>query len=494
MEGCRAGAASDLFDLKTMKFRGLLLILPFLVSTPAIVSATPMSTLPEPIATSLGQAAVPESSIGVYVHDLTTDAPVLAVGADRPLNPASVMKLVTTLAALEILGPAHAWKTEAYLDGTLAGDRLEGNLVLKGYGDPKLTLEGFWLFLRDLRNRGLRDIAGDLVLDRSFFEVSNHDPAQFDNEPTRPYNVGPDPLLLNFKSFRLQFVPDDERRAVSVLSEPMLPQVTLVNNLYLAPGFCDIWPEKPAHDGNTLTFNGVFPSSCGEKSRDFSLLAPNEYMSAVFAQIWRQIGGSWSGSVRDAQVSASAKLFATRESAPLAEIVHDVNKFSNNVMARHLFLALGARDGGPATLDKSDRATRDWLTKRGLSFPELTIDNGAGLSRTARISARHLGELLAAAWKSPLMPEYVASLPLAAVDGTMRKRLNNSPVAGRAHIKTGYLDEVRANAGYVIDSHGHMLAVVFLVNHPAARHAQPALEAFLEWVQAGYTENCCGHR
>ena len=469
-------------------------LLLLLAAAAQAVATTPMSEPPGPVAAALSQAGVPESSVGIYVHDLTSNRPVVAVGIDRSLNPASVIKLVTTFAALEILGPAYTWKTEAYVDGTLAGDRLEGNLVLKGYGDPKLTLENFWLFVRDLRNRGVREITGDLVLDRNFFAIDNHDPAQFDNEPTRPYNVGPDALLLNFKSFRLRFVPDEEKRTVVVYSEPVLPQVTVVNNLYLAPGFCDVWPDKPAHDGNTLTFFGTFPSSCGEKSRSFSLLTPNEYMAAVFGQMWLQAGGSWSGRVRDAEVPVNARLLSSWDSAALAESIRDINKFSNNVMARNVFLTLGAQDGSPATLEKSGRAVSDWLARRGMSFPDMRIENGAGLSRTTRISARLLGELLIAAWASPLMPEYVASLPLAAVDGTMRRRLGNSPVAGQAHVKTGYLDGVRAISGYVMDTRGRMLVVVFLINHPGARNAQVAQDALLEWVQDGYPTDCCSRK
>jgi D-alanyl-D-alanine carboxypeptidase/D-alanyl-D-alanine-endopeptidase (penicillin-binding protein 4) len=357
-----------------------------------------------------------------------------------------------------------------------------------------LTLENFWLFVRDLRKRGVREITGDLVLDRSFFAIDNHDPAQFDNEPTRPYNVGADALLLNFKSFRLRFVPDEEKRAVAVYSEPVLPQVTVVNNLYLAPGFCDVWPDKPARDGNTLTFFGTFPSSCGEKSRSFSMLTPNEYMAAVFGQFWLQAGGIWSGRVRESEVPTNARLLSSWDSAALAESIRDINKFSNNVMARNVFLTLGGQDGRPATLEKSDRAVSDWLARRGMSFSEMRIENGAGLSRTTRISARQLGELLVAAWNSPLMPEYIASLPLAAVDGTMRRRLNNSPVAGQAHVKTGHLDGVRAISGYVMDTRGHMLVVVFLINHPSARNAQAAQDALLEWVQEGYPADCCGRK
>ncbi len=469
-----------------------------------------MEAVPQSVTAALEAAGIAQESVGIYVHDLHNDRTILSAGADLALNPASAIKLVTTFAALELLGPAYTWKTEAYLDGTLADGRLEGNLVLKGYGDPKLTFEHFWLFLRELRSRGLREIAGDLVLDRSFFSIGVHDPAQFDNEPTRPYNVGPDAMLLNFKSFHLHFVPGQDPangtdprspgqnptgERIAVFSVPDLAPVTIVNNFQLAPAYCDIWPHSPAHDGNTLTFSGLFPAGCGEKSRSFSLLTANDYMAAVFRQLWLELGGSWSGEVRDGLLQDNARLFASRESAPLAEIIRDINKSSNNVMARQLYLTLGTRDGGePATLNQSDRVLWQWANGRNLPLREMVIDNGSGLARTTRITARELGGLMRLAWRSPLMPEFVASLPLVAVDGTMRKRLGSSPVAGQAHIKTGYLDGVRAIAGFVNDRQGHTLAVVFLVNDAAAHHAQAALDALLEWTVSGVPEPCCQRR
>ena len=463
----------------------MLLLLAALPASGAI--ATAPNNLPGNVAAALAQAGIPENEVGVYVHDLTMDRQVLSFGADRALNPASAMKLLTTFAALELLGPAHTWKTEAWLDGTLDGDRLNGNLVLKGYGDPKFNMESLWLFLRDLRNRGVREISGDLVLDRTFFAIDNHDPALFDNEPLRPYNVGADALLINYRTFRFQFVPDETGQRVGIFSEPALSPTLVVNNLLLGPGSCDVWPERPAISENILTFSGIFPSGCGEKFRYFSLLSANDYAQTLFRQIWQQVGGAWSGIVRDAELPPTAKLFATWESPPLSDLIRDINKFSINVMARQIFLTLGARDSPPATLEKSQRALHEWLERRGLSFPELVVENGAGLSRADRISSRHLGDVLIAAYRSPLMPEFVASLALNGIDGTMKKRLGNSPLAGRSHIKTGYIEGVRAIAGYTLDARGHMLAVVLIINHPGTRSAQPVQDALLEWVHAEQT-------
>ncbi|MEK7835992.1 MAG: D-alanyl-D-alanine carboxypeptidase, partial [Pseudomonadota bacterium] len=191
-----------------------------------------LTRLPQPVVQALRQSGIPESSVGIFVQEVTAQRPLLASGEERVLNPASTIKLVTTFAALDMLGPAYRWATEIYATGALRDDVLDGNLIIKGYGDPRLTLENFWLMLRSLRARGVREIRGDLVLDRSYFGgVKNSDPASFDNEPTRPYNTPPDALLVNFKAVRLQFVPDPERRRLAIMAEPALPQVEVLNNV-----------------------------------------------------------------------------------------------------------------------------------------------------------------------------------------------------------------------------------------------------------------------
>ena len=196
-------------------------------------------------AQSWTRAGIPTEAVGLYVQEVGAATPLLAWNAEKPMNPASAMKLLTTLAALEVLGPAYTWRTEVYADGLLRGDVLEGDLVLKGSGDPKLDLEKFWLLVKTLRGRGLREIRGDLVADRSAFALENSDPARFDNAPTRPYNVQPDALLVNYKSIDLQFIPQEDSGTVRIVSLPELAQISIINQLALGAGNCEFWPERP---------------------------------------------------------------------------------------------------------------------------------------------------------------------------------------------------------------------------------------------------------
>jgi D-alanyl-D-alanine carboxypeptidase/D-alanyl-D-alanine-endopeptidase (penicillin-binding protein 4) len=452
--------------------------------------AQAQSTLPAAVNQALAAAKIPSANVAVVVQELDVHHETLRVNAAAPMNPASVMKLVTTYAALDQLGPAYRWKTEVYAAGTLADGVLEGDLVLKGGGDPKLDLEAFARLVRALRGKGLREIRGNLVLDRSRFERAEGDAARFDGDPFRPYNVLPDALLVNYKSLRFVFIAEPERAAVRVYAEPRPPTLEVVSTLRLAEGAC---PEgsafremlKPSFETarQRVLFSGQYPVSCGEKDMNVALLEPNDQVAGVMRQFWNESGGVWNGTARDGQVPAGTKLLHTLESPSLAEIVRDTNKFSNNIMARHLFLTLGAESAGaPANAQKSVAAIRNWLTAKRMPMPELVMENGSGLSRIERISAGNLAALLQSAWKSSVMPEFIASMPIAGIDGTMRRRVKGEGITGQAHIKTGLLSDVRAMAGYVLDRSGKRVVVVMLVNHPNAHQAQPAMDALLRWV------------
>ncbi len=435
--------------------------------------------LPQPVRQALRTAGVPASNVAAWVQEVGAARPSVAARAATPMHPASVMKLVTTYAALELLGPAYRWKTEAYVDGE--------DLYFRGYGDPNLNYESFWLLLRNLRGRGLRELRGDVVLDRAYFGQAQYSP--FDSELFRPYNVTPDALLVNFKSLHFTFIPEGDK-GVRVFAEPQLPGLEIVNQLKLGDGICpdgnrafrDLIQASFQSRPPRASFLGTYPLSCGERDLNIALHDPQDYLAAMIRQLWGEMGGTWSGNVRDGVVPPTARLVYVHESEPLGDIVRDINKFSNNVMARQLFLTLGAELGGPpARAEEAARAIKEWAAKK-MTAPELVLENGSGLSRNERISAQHLAALLLAAWRSPVMPEFVSSLPVVAADGTMKKRLRGERIAGSAHIKTGLLADARAIAGYVLDRNGRRHVVVMIANHPKAPEADAAMDALLQWV------------
>ncbi len=438
--------------------------------------------LPASVSAALKRAKVPLGSIAIVVQESNARKATLSINATPAMNPASTMKLLTTFSALEILSPAYRWKTEVYLDGKLEDGVLQGNLVFKGYGDPKLTVDQFWMWLRELRQRGLQEIRGDIVLDQSFFETVKNDAAEFDNDPSRAYNVTPNALLLNFNALHLHLIPNGN--STTALLEPELADYKVKNLIttsnQLSCGGEDAYTSRL--EGHTILLEGSIPADCGEADDYFSLLPHDEYFFAVFSALWKELGGTIQGRLGIGSVPANQKPFAIHKSPPLSEIIRDINKFSNNTMARQLFLTLGASDANPANIARSTSAVQQWLNTERLNFPELVLENGAGLSRQERISAQHLTEILQRATRSRYAAELEASLPILGMDGTVKKRFKESPLSGYAHLKTGTLDGVKSIAGYVKARSGKQYIMVFIVNHPNVALIQPVQDALIEWL------------
>jgi len=417
--------------------------------------------------------------VSIVVHAIDGPAAALEHLPDAPRNPASVMKLVTTWSALEILGPAYTWRTEVYLDGTLEDGKLDGDLVLKGYGDPFLVLEEFWKLLRAVRRLGVDEIDGDLVIDDSYFAIDEPPPGEFDNQPTRTYNVVPNALLVNFKAVNFQFTADPAGKRVRVTYEPPLPNLDVKNGIRLASGACQGYQAGISLDVvgarlDEVRLGGAFPSRCGSYSMTRTVLEHDTYVFGLFDALWEEIGGRFDGKLRKGQVAEAARPVLTWRSPPLADIVRSINKNSNNVMTRQLLYTLGAETAGaPGTRESGAAAVRDFLARQGFDTRPLVIDNGAGLSRQARVSARLIVDILRAAAKSPYAAEFVSSLALGGLDGTTRSRFNGQSAV--THVKTGRLDHVSALAGYVRSARGTDYAIAVITNAQDA-HRGPGNE------------------
>ncbi len=406
---------------------------------------------------------------------------------DKPLNPASTMKLVTTHAAMELLGPDYRWRTAIHAEGRVEGDVLMGDLVIKGGGDPKLVIEDMTELVGRLRLAGLREIRGDLVIDDSLYAAGPERLEAFDGDESQPYNVRPYAALMNFKATR--FVIDPKTREVSL--DPPLADVRVVNDVKVLKGRC-----RPGSTGFSIDdavgtesrpqirIRGTQVRACGEQYFYASALSHRQFIHGFFKAAWKNAGGTFSGATRVVPGAAKGDPYFTWFSPRnLLDVVRDVNKFSNNVMARMLLLQIAAdRQDAPATLDDARRVVADWYAGEGLPLPSLVIENGSGLSRIERISARDLTAVLAHADQGPNAGLFIDSLPQVGIDGTMRARLRRHPVAGNAFIKTGTLRDVRAIAGYVTAQSGERYAVALLINRPLAEGARKAQDTFLRWV------------
>jgi serine-type D-Ala-D-Ala carboxypeptidase/endopeptidase (penicillin-binding protein 4) len=446
--------------------------------------AAAAQALPPEVDAALQRARVPHDAVSVVLQEAGSGRTLLTHNAHAPANPASLAKLLTTIAAFDQLGPAWTWTTPVWLHGSVADGVLDGNLVIKGSGDPKLVVERLWLLLKRVQQLGVREIRGDIVLDRSAFAPGTADSADFDGDPTRPYNVQPDALLLNFKSVTYSFVPDAARGVALVGAEPALAGTQVQGTVRLSAGPCDDWRtglKASFNDARQVRFAGTYPAACGELAWPVADADPASYNARLIEALWRDMGGKLGGRIVDGLAPAGLKPSFELKSPPLADVVRDINKFSNNVMAQQLFLtlALQRQPGQPASAEAARTLLRDWLVARtGELPPGVQVDNGSGLSRDNRLSASLLARLMQQAWSSPAMPELISSLPVNGLDGTMRR---SRATPGRAHLKTGSLRDVAGLAGYVLSDSGRRYVLVAIVNHPNANAARPALDALVQW-------------
>jgi len=463
-----------------------------LQAAPAAPVGPAHPVLPPPVQQALADLAVPDTALSVLVMPKAGGPVRLAWAADVPRVPASTMKTVATLVALEQLGPVHRWRTDFLAEQPPADGVLRGPLYVRGDGDPDFPYERLHAALRELRQQGVHTLAGDLVLDRRAFQPARPElgaPA-FDESPEVYYNVIPDALLLHGNMVFLSLRSTQQGLQVRT-SPPMHGLQVDVSGLALRDGDCGGWGEtwqaplvEETASAIVLRLRGSFPRDCNAEAQT-NAVERNRYWGAVLRALWAELGGRWEGQVRDGAVPPGASVLVARRSDTLADIVKRVNKPSDNAMARLLYLTLGAqalqgREGD--TREAAQAVVRDWFQRHGITTDGLVVDNGSGLSRSERLSARQLALLLRAGAASDWAPEFETSLPIAGVDGTMRRRLRETPAAVRARVKTGTLADAVGVAGYVRDLARQEWIVVALLNDPIGARGRPVLDALLQWV------------
>ena len=460
-----------------------------LTGLPALAAAQSFQSLPQEVQQAWRATRLPDASLSLVVHEL--GGPQLAsVSSTTPRNPASVMKMVTTWAALSGLGPEYRWRTAFYAQPGASIDAegtLNGPLYLKAAGDPFLTLHEFWSLLRELRLRGVKNIS-ELVVDRSRFGNVALDPWAFDGAGDRPYNASPDAMMVGLGTIRLVFMPDAAARKWVPVIDPPLQGIRIQGSVEWTNVRCPGPPNVSTQLRRQATdvvidVAGSVAGSCGEFSLYRLALPPAQHFDVMFRMLWKELGGTLGRGLREGAVPANARLLASHDSESLADTIRLINKQSNNVMARTLLLTLGAQQrASGATAGTGAAAALDVLREQGVDVRGWVLDNGSGLSRQARLTAEGLAGMLDVAWRSPLMPEFISSLAISGVDGTVRRRLRSNETRGMAHLKTGTLRDARALAGYVLGASGRRHALVIMVNDERAPSTGPFLDAVVEWL------------
>jgi len=469
------------------KFLAALAILSGLWMMSTALQAQP---LPATLQSSWQRTQVKLTDASIVVQEVGGGVPLVSINPDVPRNPASVMKLVTTWAGLTSLGADWRWRTALLADENADIDthgRLAGPLYIRAGADPALTLEALWRLLRDLRLRGVTHL-DEVVVDRSLFGEIAIDPDAFDASGDRPYNASPDAMMVTWGAVRVAFWADARAQQWRAVLDPPMPGVQVTGNLTWSAGAC---PRSPQYWVGVSTVNGQaqvgvsgsVPGACGNFDVYRLVQSQTEHFDGLFRMLWQELGGTLTASsLRSGQVPEQAQLLVWHDSPPLAEVIRAINKYSNNVMARMLLLTLGAQAQHGATAHSSAARVLGLLREQGIDTAHWHIANGSGLSRSARLTASGLTDLLALAWQSPLMPEFVSSLSIAGVDGTLKQRLRTEPVQGSAHLKTGTLRDAQALAGYVQASSGKRYIVVSLIHSANFDGVQQFHDALVGWV------------
>lgn len=481
-----------------------------------IANAASIDTIPKAVVTSLDRSQIPRNAISIAVVEIEpqktgkhTTKTILGWRAQESMNPASAMKLLTTLSGLDILGPQYRWRTNIYTDGLIRQGTLKGNLYLQGTGDPKLVPEELAKLMKALQALGIQKIDGNLFFDRSAYAPGVMEHNTIDGESLRAYNVPPDPLLYAFRTLSFQIGKSRTADFIDIRYSPAMSQLQVDNQMQLVDGPCDNWksnmrfnldPESAGNSSNTnktnqlLTaqFSGAFPNDCKGVYYNVVALDANTFLTQGFTAAWEQAGGTWAKTPvgKSATVPLAARLLLQFEGINLADDVQDINKYSNNVMARQLLLTLALEKmGKPATTENGELVIQSWLKQMGLEFPGLVIENGSGLSRNEAISAEQMNQLLVTARNLPVSEIFYNSLALAGSDGTMRNRLMNQlrkflhlKKKPEVRIKTGSLADVRAISGYVLSKSGKLYAVSSFINHPNAWKGLEAHDQLLTWL------------
>lgn len=493
------------------------------------------SVLPPVVARAIAASGLPSSAFGLYAQAVIGERTPVALNDGKPFTMASTAKLVTSLAALDLLGPYYRWHTSAYALGPITDGRLAGDLLIVGGGNAQLSSAALAAWFRRLHDQGLHEIDGDIVIDPRAFDLA---PADHDGTPrqsaSEPRHVWPAAMTLD--EGVVDLVVRSGRGARAVLSlQPTLAAVTIDDRLTVggdsrnSGNGCTVapqWQAGPASDDGRarVVVTGNWAPGCGSRTVGFVPPPDSGIAARALPAMWAAAGGLLRGRVVSAPTVRSPAAFAHRDdehrgvrsddgfdaigavgvttspvplgidgepidplsfdrSKPLTELLRDINKVSDNVGARNLMLSLSPGfPARPATLDGARRQVAAWLRGQGLADGDVVLETGSGLSHAERARPRALVQLLRTAWRTEQAQAFFDSLPIAGVDGTLKHRLTGGRAAGQAYLKTGTLNDTRALAGYVHGASGTMYAVALIVNSAEPERGRPVLDAVVEWL------------
>lgn len=419
------------------------------------------------IKTLLEEPQFKEMKIGIKIYSLKTDDVVFEHHPQLLLKPASNVKLVTTLAALKYLGSGYKFKTKIYTDGKIQKKILNGNLYVKGFGDPKLVSEKLWYLTNELKRAGFRHIAKDLVLDDTFFDGVRT--VRNGRASDRAYDALLGAISVNFNTTAIYVKPGAFVGAkAKVMVDPDNTYIRVVNRARTVAAHKEMTLQARRIRGkysDTINVTGDIPVGTEEKRFYKNISYPRQYAAALFRRFFKEQGITIQGRNRYEAVPPTAKEILVHESRPLSMIVTDLNRMSNNFIAEQILKTMAAElKSVPGSTDNGLKILENFLKEVGVSG-NYQLVNGSGLSLDNLMTAAQLVEVLKFGYRNfEAFPEYVSSMGIAGVNGTVNKRLVGTVAEGRVRAKTGSLTGVSALSGYLNTFSNEVLAFSIVMN------------------------------
>ncbi len=446
----------------------------WLTNAPKLLSAlTALYAFAAPMPTwALNFGKIPTQEIGIYVQDLRNQEVLFQLNPTKAFNPASTMKLVTTFAALDKLGPDYVWPTFFRSNAPIEKGVLKGDLYWQGSGDSVFDQKDLQAMQAQLLMQGINQIDGRLVFDRTVWQTIASAEGFLDDEK-EAFTTPPDPQMVAYKVAWLNIIADANGHA-KINMQPALPDVSL--QLNLKPSQASSCLKLKNHllidteGDNVVRISGSLPASCIGSQTFVNVLPMEAFAHQSFLANWAELGGQNQPDVTSGKTPRDARILAAHASAPLKDVIKDMNKASNNVIARTLYLTLGTHPQAQAdtVTEAGDKVRRSLSQHHVRDRDFLVLENGSGLSRTERITPRLMGDLLQQAYISPFKQDFIDSLPIAGQDGTLKTRFKD--LGSPLRLKTGTLNNVRALAGFWLpEAPGQKpLSITIIINSPNA--------------------------
>ncbi len=445
-----------------------------------------LAALPEAISNMLNANKLDPAQVSILIKELKSGKTIASLNSEQSRVPASVMKILTTYSALLELGTDFRWPTKFYYTGRFSKGIINGDLAIEAFGDPTLSTRDLYRIAKRLRHFGVRKITGNMIIDRSFFATDEKVSSGFDRNKYSEYNAMPDALMLNDHLSKI-IVASKNGKIVAYKSIPG-DEYDIINNMHSTSGPCrgkNSWPYLSVKTSNgkpAVVFSGTISTRCPKRAIYKLLTHSHESFYHAFAAALKQAGISFDGQMVLERIPKGAKAWRIHHSKPLLQIVAKTNKKSNNLYARHIFLLVGAQmEGAPATEAKGAKAVQSILSSRGIWDDRIRINNGCGLSRSSRITARALVDVLEDAYRQ-YGKRWLNALSIAGKDGTIKRRFRRSVAKDRAWMKTGTLNNAKNIAGYVRGRSGKMYVLTILYNGREKWKASSLQNQIIEWL------------